>query len=252
LKMIIRIILWDLSLSCYNKLMDNKIRLTKAGISTFISPFIWLLIVGFIYFAAAGDVKIPRAWIYIATYAFGSLAGNLLLVKKVPELLNQRSNIHRKAEKWDIIILYAYFFLTLTFLPLTAGLDFRFHISPLPFTSIYIGITFILASLFLLIWAMLCNRFFEPSVRIQNEKKHVVIQTGPYSIIRHPGNLGVIIGSLPIPFALGSLLSMIPAAIMISLIVIRTKKEDEVLLTNLPGYGEYVNKVKYRLIPYIW
>lgn len=232
--------------------MDNRIKLTKAGISTLISPLLWLLIVGFIYFAAAGDVKIPRAWIYIATYAFGSLAGNILLIKKVPELLNQRGIVHKKAEKWDKIILYVYFFLTLTLLPLTAGLDFRFHISPLPFSSIYVGIVFFLASLILLVWAMLSNHFFEPTIRIQNEKEHMVIQTGPYSIIRHPGNLGVILGSLPIPFALGSLLSMIPAVIMISLIVIRTYKEDEVLLAKLPGYGEYANKVRYRLIPYIW
>jgi protein-S-isoprenylcysteine O-methyltransferase Ste14 len=107
-------------------------------------------------------------------------------------------------------------------------------------------------SLIMAIWPLLHNPFFEGTVRIQLDRDQFVINTGPYKYIRHPGNLGMIIGSLPMPFAFGSAYAIIPAAIMIILIIIRTSLEDKALLNELDGYYEYARRVKYRLFPYIW
>ena len=85
----------------------------------------------------------------------------------------------------------------------------------------------------------------------ERQRSHV-IETGPYSIIRHPGYLGMLLGSLPIPFAFGSALSFIPVIIMVLLVFIRTYYEDKTLMIELEGYKEYSKKVRYRLIPFIW
>lgn len=99
---------------------------------------------------------------------------------------------------------------------------------------------------------MLHNPFFEGTVRIQKEKKYHVINSGPYTIIRHPGYLGMFAGSLPLPFAFGSMLAFMPFVIMFILVFIRTYYEDTTLQKELNGYADYCTKVKYRLIPFIW
>jgi protein-S-isoprenylcysteine O-methyltransferase Ste14 len=99
---------------------------------------------------------------------------------------------------------------------------------------------------------MLYNPFFEGTVRIQKDRDQKVIESRPYSIVRHPGYLGMLIGSLPLPFVFGSLLSFIPVSIMISLVFIRTYYEDRVLQGGLEGYTGYCQKIKYRLIPLVW
>ncbi len=99
---------------------------------------------------------------------------------------------------------------------------------------------------------MFHNPFFEGTVRIQKDRDQKVIESGPYSIVRHPGYLGMLIGSLPLPFVFGSLLSFMPVSIMISLVFIRTYYEDRVLQGGLEGYMGYCQRTKYRLIPLVW
>ena len=89
-------------------------------------------------------------------------------------------------------------------------------------------------------------------VRIQEDKNHSVVNTGPYKIVRHPGYIGMLLGSISLPLALGSVLAFIPVLIMALLIFIRTYYEDTTLKRELTGYSEYCKNVKYRLIPYIW
>jgi protein-S-isoprenylcysteine O-methyltransferase Ste14 len=96
------------------------------------------------------------------------------------------------------------------------------------------------------------NRFYSRFVRIQKERGHRVISSGPYRIIRHPGYLGQIIFSLASALALGSLWALIPAGLFALLLVVRTSLEDRVLQEELEGYKEYTQTVRQRLIPYIW
>lgn len=232
--------------------MVVKTKLTKTGINAITSPFRWIIVTGIIYFIASGRINKIRVWMYIGFYIIGSLIGNIILIKKTPELLNQRGKIQEGTKIIDKIIIFTYFIFAIVITPLVAGLDSRYKISSLPFHFIYIGIIFYLLSLFFSVWSMLHNPFFEGTVRIQKDKNHRVISTGPYKIVRHPGYFGMILGSLPIPFSFGSICSFIPVSIMILLVFIRTIYEDKTLQNELEGYKEYCLKVKFRLIPFLW
>jgi protein-S-isoprenylcysteine O-methyltransferase Ste14 len=104
----------------------------------------------------------------------------------------------------------------------------------------------------LMIFSLWKNRFFSYTVRIQKERGHCVIDTGPYAFIRHPGYAGLIVSSLAIAFALNSLWALIPAGLCAITLVIRTYLEDVTLQKELPGYKEYTAKVRCRLVPGIW
>jgi protein-S-isoprenylcysteine O-methyltransferase Ste14 len=102
------------------------------------------------------------------------------------------------------------------------------------------------------IWAKRANAFFSTVVRIQKERGHTVCQDGPYGFVRHPGYVGGILYGLSGPLVLGSLWALIPTALGLVLVIIRTSLEDKTLQEELTGYVEYSQKVKYKLIPGIW
>ena len=136
---------------------------------------------------------------------------------------------------------------------IVAGLDHRFEWSPefpialniLGFALIFVGYSF--AS-----WAIIENRFFSSMVRIQMDRKHVVCDTGPYKIVRHPGYAGNLLALPGIAFALSSAWTLVPGIMAIVITVIRTRLEDRALQEELPGYKEYADRVRYRLIPGIY
>ena len=230
-----------------------KKQLTKSGIKAFLAPIRWIIITGLFFFLASGEINNLRVWIYICVYAIGGLIIGILLYKKSPELLNDRGKMQEGTKQFDKYIILIYFLFALVLTPFVAGIDRRFNlIELLPSFYLYIGIILYIFSTIFSIWPMLHNPFFEGTIRIQREKNHNVINTGPYKIVRHPGYLGMLLGSISLPLALGSLLAFIPLVIMIILIFMRTYYEDTTLQKELTGYTEYCKKVKYRLIPYIW
>ena len=101
-------------------------------------------------------------------------------------------------------------------------------------------------------WALAENRFFSSVVRIQTDRGHVVCDTGPYRIMRHPGYAGNILPLLGIVLALGSLWTIIPAVVALVIAIVRTALEDQTLQEELPGYREYAQRVRYRLLPGIY
>jgi protein-S-isoprenylcysteine O-methyltransferase Ste14 len=137
---------------------------------------------------------------------------------------------------------------------IVAGLDVgRFHWSDaVPFGWRLAGLVGLAASLGLSFWAMMANRFFSPVVRIQSERGHHLINSGPYRYLRHPGYLGIIGGPLCAALALDSWWALLPAAGIAFLIVRRTTMEDKFLRRELEGYPAYVEKVRYRLLPGVW
>ena len=231
--------------------MDEK--LTKSGIKAFFAPIRWIIITGLVFFLASGEINNLRVWIYIGIYAVGGLIIGILLKKKSPKLLNDRGKMQEGTKQTDKYIILTYFFFAIIITPLIAGIDKRFNLSDIiPFYYVYLGIVLYIISAIFSTWPMLHNPFFEGTIRIQKEKNHNVINTGPYKIVRHPGYLGMLLGSIALPLALGSVLAFIPLVIMIFLILIRTYYEDTTLQKELTGYSEYCKEVKYRLIPFIW
>ncbi|MFA6652447.1 MAG: isoprenylcysteine carboxylmethyltransferase family protein [Bacteroidales bacterium] len=223
------------------------------GLRSFLSPIRWIIVTGLVYFLASGEINIPRAWIYIGIYAIGGLIIGFMLLKKAPKLLIDRGKMQEGTKRLDKYIILTYFFFAIVITPLVAGLDRRFGLAEaLPFFWLYIAIILYIFSTVFSVWTMLHNPFFEGTVRIQKEKDHNVINTGPYKIVRHPGYLGMLAGSAALPLALGSALAFIPLGIMIILIIVRTSYEDTTLQKELPGYASYCQEVKYRLIPFIW
>ena len=101
-------------------------------------------------------------------------------------------------------------------------------------------------------WALVENRFFSSVVRIQTDRGHVVCDSGPYRIVRHPGYAGNMLALLGIVLALSSLWTLIPAAAALVIAVIRTTLEDRTLQEELPGYKEYARRVRYRWFPGIY
>jgi len=99
---------------------------------------------------------------------------------------------------------------------------------------------------------MLVNRYFEASVRIQRDRGHRVITTGPYRIVRHPGYVGAILWGISTPLIIGSVYGLIPGSVAGIVRIIRTSLEDKLLCKELKGYVEYTKRVRYRLLPELW
>lgn len=231
--------------------MEGK--LTKLEVKAFLAPIRWIIITGLVFFLTSGEINNLRVWIYVGVYAIGGLIIGIILLKKSPKLLNDRGKMQKGSKRFDKYIILTYFLFAIVITPLIAGIDKRLNLTDvIPFYYLYVGIILYLISAIFSTWPMLHNPFFEGTVRIQKDKNHNVVNTGPYKIVRHPGYLGMLLGSISLPLALGSVLAFIPLFIMIILIFVRTYYEDTTLQKELTGYAEYCKEVKYRLIPFIW
>jgi len=115
-----------------------------------------------------------------------------------------------------------------------------------------LGLAGMAASLGLALWALTQNRFFSPVIRVQTERGHHLITSGPYQFIRHPGYLGGAGSALCGAIALGSRWALLPAAGVVGVLLRRTVIEDRFLRPELAGYQDYARKVRYRLLPGIW
>jgi protein-S-isoprenylcysteine O-methyltransferase Ste14 len=133
---------------------------------------------------------------------------------------------------------------------LLPGLDKRFGWSDLPFSIALIGLALVLLSYLMILYVFLTNSYASRVVEV--EKGQRVITTGPYALVRHPMYVGVILFYSVTPIALGSYWAMIPSLLIFPILVFRIKDEEKELLENLTGYGEYAQKVKYRLLPFVW
>ena len=207
-----------------------------------------------IFYVSAGRTDIPRSYLFIVVTFIHFIGSNLALYRYDPELLIQRLKIRRKGSKtWDEILMRVSNLTALLVMPIVAGLDIgRYHWSSLGIEYAVLGIILAVASSVMLNWAMITNPYFEPTVRIQEEREHHVISTGPYAIIRHPGYLAGILWLAATPLILGSLYSFTAFALYAALMSLRTYLEDKTLQKELTGYKEYASRVKYRLLPGLW
>lgn len=216
------------------------------------------VILGFIFVAAflfvpAGTIAWTEAWIYIALQFGFSISLSVWLRNKNPELLKDRLAITKKSAKcWDKVLMLstAPFFIALLVIP---GLDaVRYRWSSVSGTVKSIAFLSIIISLLLFYRVVRENTFLSRFVEIQKDKEHQVITTGPYRIVRHPMYVGVITLFFAIPLALGSLYGLLPGLGLAIAIILRTFLEDKTLHKELPGYPEYAQKTRYRLLPGIW
>ncbi len=227
--------------------------LTKSGKLTILRQFIWAIISAVVFFLSAGTLDISRAWIYYGIVLIYSVISGIIYWKLIPELANRRAGDLSGQKKWDQKLIKIYFLYMLFVLPMLLGLDVsRYNWSLLSSEFVIVGIFLYCISSIMIEWCLLINRHFEAIVRIQSDQNHQVIKSGPYSIIRHPGYLSMVVGGLAGSLIIGSLIGLIAYLIPVALLLIRTYYEDKTLQEELNGYKEYTQKVKYRLIPFIW
>ncbi|MGI9464422.1 MAG: methyltransferase family protein [Aestuariivirgaceae bacterium] len=210
-----------------------------------------LLVWGF--FMVAGRWDWPRGWAYICILVAGNSINEFALWRKNPELFRMRGRTGAGTKTWDKICL-AFLGLSVLLILIVGALDAgRYQWSVMPSWLWAFGVTAYTAGQALLIWAMLANPFFEKTVRIQKDRGHRVVDSGPYVYVRHPGYVGTIMGFvLASPLMLGSWWAFVPAAVATVSLIVRTALEDRMLIEELAGYRAYAGRVRYRMIPHLW
>ncbi len=227
---------------------------SKISIARLVVRFVvWFGIVFALLFGGAGTIAWPEAWLYLFIQITFSAVMARWLRKHNPELLQARMTFWKRVtERWDKIFMLLFIVVSVPFLILP-GLDaIRYQWSHVPLSIELIGFTGILVSSVFIFWVLKTNPYASAVVEIQEDREHKTITTGPYEYVRHPMYAGAIVGFLFIPFALGSLLTLVPGIILAVLIVRRTQLEDKTLHEKLKDYAAYAETVKYRLIPGIW
>lgn len=207
-----------------------------------------------VFYASAGRTDIPRSWLLFGVTFVHFVGSTLALARYDPELLVQRLTVRREGSKaWDEVLMRAGNLTGMLLVPVVAGLDVgRYRWSSLGVYYALLGLVLMVASSILLNWAMIENPHFEPTVRIQEDRGHRVVSSGPYGFVRHPGYLSGILWMSAIPLIVGSLYAFVPVALYGALMVLRTHLEDRTLHEELAGYPEYAERVRYRLLPGIW
>ena len=203
-------------------------------------------------FLPAGRIDWRPGWIFIAILiaAFGLSA--LLLAWVNPMIYRARSRFQPGTKTWDLILLAVMLPALVLEIPIATLDAGRMGWSAVPPSVVVLGYLLLIGSVAATTWAQAVNPFFEPGVRIQEERAQRVITSGPYRFVRHPGYVAAIAMFIAIPLALASWWALLPAAVAIVLLVIRTRLEDGLLRAELSGYADYARRTRYRLLPGVW
>jgi protein-S-isoprenylcysteine O-methyltransferase Ste14 len=195
-----------------------------------------------------------EAWAYAIINIVGFIVSRVLAARRNPDIIAERARSMELegAKSWDKILSPMLAFGSLIIL-IVAGADKGFGwTTPFTLNAKLVALLVIILGFVFGSWAMVENKFFSGVVRIQTDRGHRVVTTGPYRIIRHPGYAGALWTYLALPILLDSLWAFIPAVLLLGILVLRTSLEDRTLQAELPGYKEFTQKTRYRLFPGIW
>jgi len=226
--------------------------LNRYGVRSVVRDLMFPVLSALILFAAAQTIDWFWGWLYCILYLAAFALMDATLVHRNPALLNERGKRKPGIRKWDMasLLLGA---VTLLATALVAGLDKRYGWTiSFPAAGRAAGVLLLIASFAIVAPAMVVNRFFDSTVRIEPERGHHVIASGPYAYIRHPGYLGAILFYLAAPLILGSWVTFVPALVGVGAYIARTALEDRTLYHELTGYQVYARRVRYRLLPGVW
>jgi protein-S-isoprenylcysteine O-methyltransferase Ste14 len=207
---------------------------------------------GLLMFLPAGTWAWAKGWLFIGVFLGTVTIAALYLWRVNPEVWVARTRSHEGTKRWDKILLGFFFLAVYAIIPVAALDDGQFHWLPVPWWVCSLGHALFLIGMGIVTWAEAVNKFFEVTVRIQTERGHKVIDTGPYAIVRHPGYVGGILFFVGTALGLGSVWALVPAGLASAFLILRTRWEDQTLQAELPGYKEYTRRVCYKLIPGAW
>lgn len=221
---------------------------SKLFVQALVKFFAGLVLVGALLFIPAGTFAFWQAWLLLGILFVPMFAAGLLMMGKSPDLLRKRLNAREEqGEQRTVILLSGLMFLAAF---IVAGLNFRFQWIVLPD-----WVSFAAAAVFLLAYALYAevlreNAYLSRTIEVQEGQK--VVDTGLYGIVRHPMYMATLILFLAMPLVLGSPLSFAIMLAYIPIIAKRMINEEQVLAEGLEGYADYMARVKYRVIPFIW
>ncbi len=225
-----------------------KARRKKLLIKVIVRLVTGIPILGALFFLTAGTFSYWEAWAYLAALFIPMILVMVYFLKNDPELLERRMKIKEKEKKQKLIIkLSSLYFLASCLLP---GLDKRYGWSSPPTLVVILALLFVVTGYAFFILVLKENSYASRVIEV--EQQQTVITTGPYALVRHPMYSAIVIMYLFSPLALGSYWAMIPSIFLPVILIARILNEEEILLRDLNGYQEYIEKVKFRLIPRIW
>ncbi len=202
-------------------------------------------------FLAAGTARWWACWAYFGVVGAGLIALRRYVARRNPELQSRRKNVGEGTKRWDVVWNLAFWPL-MALVPIMAGFGHRHGWTLMQLWLWPVGLVLLILAMAISARAMAVNPHFEGTVRIQKDRDHRVIDVGPYSRVRHPGYVGLGLWALASAFLLLSWAALIPAAVVVGWLLLRTALEDRLLRRELAGYSEYAARVRFRLVPGIW
>ena len=231
---------------------EDRSSLTAGIVVRFAQVAIGIFLQAAILFLAAGRLTWMWAWVFLGIYLVGVLVNATFLMRTGPATIAERGR-PKEMKTWDKVVGGLWGVAQFLLLPLVAGPDVRFGwTGTLALAWHAAGAVLFAAGLGLFGWAMITNAYFSTAARIQSDCGQTVCRSGPYRFVRHPGHVGAIVQPFGIPHLLGSLWALIPGLAAAALRALRTALEDRLLQTELPGYREYAQEVRCRLLPGVW
>ena len=207
-----------------------------------------VVLVGALIFLPAGSLSYLNGWLLIGILFAPMLLAGFFMLFKSPELLKKRLNAKEKRKTQDTIVKLSGLMFIAGFV--LAGLGYRFEWYTLPLGASIGGAAAFLIAYILYAEVLRENKYLSRTIEVQAEQK--VVDTGLYGIVRHPIYSATLLLFISMPIILGSLYALIPFLAYPFIIGVRIRNEEELLTSELQGYAEYKQKVKYRLIPFIW
>ena len=210
--------------------------------------FAGLVLVGLLLFLPAGTIHYPCGWLLMAVLFVPMFIVGVLMLLRSPELLKRRLNAKEKeTEQKKVVALSGVMFIVAF---VVAGLNFRYSWIAMPTWSVWSAVAVFLLSYIMYAEVLRENEYLSRTIEVQENQK--VVDTGLYSIVRHPMYSATVLMFLSMPLVLGSLPSFVIMLAYIPIIVKRISNEEKVLMNELCGYREYCNRVKYRLFPFVY
>jgi protein-S-isoprenylcysteine O-methyltransferase Ste14 len=214
----------------------------------------WIAFMATLLFSSAGTVDWPGAWVFMAEMVLGSLFTVLWLKRHDPGLLKERmGGLYQKGQVfWDKVFMTLVAIIWYGWLVLM-GLDAkRWAASHVPLAVVLLGAVLIPIGFAGVLWTFRENSFAAPVIKIQGERGHRVIDTGPYAIVRHPMYAGAFLYMLGTPLVLGSWIGLVVLPLIVGFLIVRIFIEERTLKSGLPGYEGYMARVRWRLVPGLW
>ena len=214
---------------------------------------VWILGFAVLLFVPAGTLHWPGAWVFLGFMVATGLGCGSWLAKNNPGLLAERMRppIQPDQPAADKKLLVVFFAVNLIWL-ITMGFDERFHPARMPFAWQALGLALLIASSAFIMWVFMENTFAAAVVKVQSERGHHVISSGPYAYVRHPMYSAAVLFMIGVALVVGSWWGTAISPVFAILFAVRIRIEERTLMAGLAGYADYAARVRYRLLPGVW